>query len=237
MTEEMFREDATLRQMAATVQAVDAEGVVLDRTVSYPMGGGQPGDTGTLRLANGGAVQVTDTVYGTDGRIRHVVAADAAGALLPGTQVIGLLDWDRRYRHMRLHTCLHVLCGLVPGAVTGGNISDGKARLDFNLPEATLDKADLTERLNAVVSEDRPVRHFWISDDELAARPELVRTMSVKPPTGSGRVRVVQIDGIDLQPCGGTHVAGTAEIGAVRVTKIEKKGRMNRRVNIVLADA
>jgi misacylated tRNA(Ala) deacylase len=163
-----------------------------------------------------------------------VIPEDVA-ALTVGTAVTAMLDWDYRYRLMRMHTCMHLLCAVIPGAVTGGQISDGKARLDFDVPGDSLDKDEITARLNELTREGHGVEPRWISDDELAAKPELVRTMSVKPPTGAGRVRLLDIIGVDLQPCGGTHVRNTAEIGPVVVTKIENKGRQNRRVNIAFA--
>lgn len=231
MAEELFREDSYLKECEATVTGATAGGVTLDRTVFYPMGGGQPGDSGVLRLAEGVEVRVADTVKDKEtGDILHVLAE---GETPPpaGSKVTAVLDWNRRHRHMRIHSCLHLLCSLVPGAVTGGSVGDGKGRLDFDLEESP-DKEDLTARLNALIEADVPVVHSWITDEDLEANPEMVRTMSVKPPTGSGRVRVIDVDGVDLQPCGGTHVARTGEIGPVQVTKIEKKGRMNRRINV-----
>jgi misacylated tRNA(Ala) deacylase len=231
--EELFRQDSYLRECRAHVTGADAVGISLDRTVFYPTGGGQPGDTGHLRLADGSEVEIVDTRKGAaPGEILHV---PAPGSMLPpvGAEVIATIDWERRHRLMRMHTCLHLLCSLVSGDVTGGQISNGRGRLDFNLPpEANLDKTMLTEQLNRLVAEDRTVEPRWISDAELAAKPKLVRTMSVKPPSGQGQVRLLEIAGIDLQPCGGTHVRRTGEIGPVEVTKIESKGRMNKRVNI-----
>jgi misacylated tRNA(Ala) deacylase len=231
--EELFRQDSYLKQCAAKVTGADADGIRLDRTVFYPTGGGQPGDVGHLRLADGSRIEITDARKGAaPGEILHIVAE---GTALPaiGETVTAEIDWERRHRLMRMHTCLHLLCSLVAGDVTGGQISDGKGRLDFNLPpDAVLDKAALTDGLNRLVAEDRAVTPRWISDDELASKPELVRTMSVKPPSGQGQVRLLDIAGIDLQPCGGTHVSRTGEIGAVEITKIESKGKMNKRVNI-----
>lgn len=234
MTGELFRADPYARQCKATVIAVDEHGFQLDRTVFYPMGGGQPGDTGVLRRDDGSEVPIVDTRKGENaGEVFHV-PAEGAAALQPGETVSAEIDWERRHRLMRMHTCLHVLCAVVPGGVTGGSIRDGSGRLDFDLPDQLLDKEQITEQLNRVVAEDHPVRFRWITDEELTAKPDLVRTMSVKPPAGQGRVRLVEIDGVDLQPCGGTHLASTGEIGRVRVSKIEKKGKHNRRVNIVL---
>jgi misacylated tRNA(Ala) deacylase len=231
--EELFRQDSYLTQCVAKVTGADADGIRLDRTVFYPTGGGQPGDVGRLRLADGSAIEIIDTRKGAaPGEILHI---PADGSALPGigSEVTAEIDWERRHRLMRMHTCLHLLCSLIQGDVTGGQISDGKGRLDFNLPpEANLDKGTLTDGLNKLVTEDREVTPRWISDEELAATPELVRTMSVKPPSGQGKVRLLDIAGVDLQPCGGTHVRRTGEIGAVEVTKIESKGKMNKRVNV-----
>ena len=236
MTEEVFRQDAYAKSCAARIAAVDEAGVRLDRTVFYPLGGGQPGDTGELVLDDGGTVRIVDTRKGeAPGEIVHVPEAPVDPGLA-GCGVTARIDWERRHRLMRMHTCLHLLCSLVPAPVTGGSVRDGSGRLDFDLPESTLDKADLTDRLNRLVAEDHPVTPRWISEEELDANPSLVRTMSVAPPRGQGRVRVLDIAGVDLQPCGGTHVASSGEIGRVRVTKIEKKGRQNRRVTVALED-
>ena len=234
MTEAVFRQDAYARSCAARITAVDEAGVRLDRTVFYPLGGGQPGDTGELVLDEGIAMRIVDTRKGAaPGEIVHVPEG-TVDPVLAGSGVTARIDWERRHRLMRMHTCLHLLCSLVPAPVTGGSVRDGSGRLDFDLPESTLDKADLTDRLNRLVAEDHPVTPRWISEEELDANPSLVRTMSVAPPRGHGRVRVLDIAGVDLQPCGGTHVASTGEIGRVRVTKIEKKGRQNRRVTVAL---
>jgi len=230
----LFREDAYARSCPALVTAVDERGIRLDRTVFYPTGGGQPGDVGLLRRADGGTVGIVDTLKGA--AADEVVHVPAAGATLPavGEAVTAEIDWPRRHRLMRMHSCLHLLSAVIPGAVTGGQVSDGKGRLDFNLPETTLEKAHIEAEINRLIEEDHPVRPRWITDEELAARPELVRTMSVKPPMGQGRVRLLEIEGVDLQPCGGTHVARTGEIGPVEVVKIESKGKQNRRVNLAL---
>jgi misacylated tRNA(Ala) deacylase len=236
MTEEIFRTDAYARSCDATVVAAGPDGIVLDRTVFYPEGGGQPGDTGVLRLADGREIAITDTRKGDNG-VRHLPAHDAA-LPAPGETVTAEIDWERRHRLMRMHTCMHLLLACIDADVTGGQVGDGKGRVDFNLPDPTIDKAALEAALNRLIAEDHPVAPEWITDDEMAARPELVRTMSVKPPTGTGRVRLVRIgDGVDLQPCGGTHVARTGEIGPVTVGKIENKGRQNRRINLRFADA
>ena len=231
--EAVFRDDAYARSCQATVTAVGERGIALDRTVFYPTGGGQPGDTGMLRW-EGGETRIVETAKG-DGP-DEVLHIPEPGAALPprGAEVTAEIDWERRYRLMRAHTCLHLLCAVVPGAVTGGSVGEAKGRLDFDLPEPTLDKERIEAALNGLVADDRPVRASWISDAELAAQPDLVRTMSVTPPAGQGRVRVLSVEGADLQPCGGTHVRATGEIGPVRLGKIEKKGRQNRRINVVL---
>lgn len=263
MTEELFREDAYLRRCEAEVlEAVmtpSGPGVVLNRTVFYPEGGGQPGDTGILTPAAGapsgarpdassgassdaplGAAPpaaswaVADTRKGETGIVHRL--AEGAEAPAPGTRVTAEIDWDRRHKLMRMHSAMHLVCALVEGDVTGGQVGAEKSRLDFNLPDTQIDKEALTARLNALVEADRPLAARWISDDELAQQPELVRTMSVKPPSGSGRVRLMEIEGADLQPCGGTHVKSTGEIGRLRVGKVENKGRMNRRINIHFAE-
>ena len=230
----IFRDDAYARSCPAVVTAVDERGIRLDNTVFYPTGGGQPGDIGVLRRASGD-IAIVDTIKGP--APDEVIHVPAPGSALPaiGESVTAELDWARRHRLMRMHTCLHLLCAVVPGAVTGGQISDGKARLDFDVPGATLDKDEITTKLNALIQADHAVTPRWITDEELAAHPELVRTMTVKPPSGQGRVRLLDIGGVDLQPCGGTHVRRTGEIGAVAVAKIENKGKQNRRVNIVFA--
>jgi misacylated tRNA(Ala) deacylase len=235
MTEELFRQDAYLKSCTARVTAIDESGIRLDRTVFYPTGGGQPGDTGTLRRADGSVIAIADTRKGREhGDIVHV---PAAGQPLPavGEEVTAELDWERRYRHMRMHTSLHLLCAAVPAGVTGGQIGDQRSRLDFDVGEMTLDKTAIAEKVNALIAANHSVVPRWISDDELAAKPELVRTMSVKPPTGHGQVRLLDIAGVDLQPCGGTHVSTTGEIGPIVVEKIENKGKRNRRVVIALA--
>jgi misacylated tRNA(Ala) deacylase len=239
MTEELFREDSTLRECSATVLALDEGGVILDRTVFYPLGGGQAGDAGVLRLADGRSVAIADARKSKlhPGAVLHVLPPDAdLSPLVPGTCVIAQIDWPRRHRHMRFHTSTHLLCALVPHPVDGCSITADYARLDFHMTEP-LDKESLTAGLARLVSEAHAVSHHWISEAELDANPGLVRSMSVQPPRGLGRVRVLEIDGVDLQPCGGTHVGNTAEIGAVVVTKIEKKSAMTRRVVLGFAES
>jgi misacylated tRNA(Ala) deacylase len=236
MTELLFRDDAYLRGCAARVVSVDERGIRLDRTVFYPEGGGQPGDTGVLRPASGETVAIANTLKGAAAdEVIHVPAAGAP-ALAVGDTVAAEIDWARRHRLMRMHTCLHLLCAVVPGAVSGGQVSDGRGRLDFDVPGSSLDKEAIAAGINKLIAEGHAATPRWIGDDELAARPELVRTMSVKPPSGAGRVRLIEIAGVDLQPCGGTHVRNTAEIGPVAVAKIENKGRQNRRVNIAFVE-
>ena len=236
MTEMVFRDDAYARSCTAHVVAVDERGIRLDRTVFYPTGGGQPGDIGTLRLASGETIAIVDAVKGD--AADEVIHVPAPGAPLPspGSELTAEIDWERRYRLMRMHSCLHLLCAVVPGAVTGGQVSDGRGRLDFDVPGASLDKEAIAARLNELIAAGHEVTPRWITDEELETRPELVRTMSVKPPVGAGRVRLMEVAGIDLQPCGGTHIRNTAEIGPVVIGKIENKGRQNRRINIAFAE-
>jgi len=237
--EQIFREDAYERSCEATVVAADQNGIRLDRTVFYPMGGGQPGDQGRLCLAasdGGGEVAIVDTRKGEEQEEVLHIAQEGAALPAPGARVTAEIDWERRYRLMRMHTCLHLLCAVIPGEVTGGQISDGKGRLDFNLPDTKPEKEQVTAALNRLIEEDHEVLPRWISDRELESNPGLVRTMSVKPPMGTGSVRVLDIAGVDLQPCGGTHVRHTGEIGRVKVAKIESKGRQNRRVVIAFDD-
>ncbi len=238
MTEEIFRRDPYAKSCEAEIIAVDDKGVRLDCTVFYPTGGGQPGDRGVLEAVDGGdVIRIVDTVKAeADDEIVHITEEPVSPGRV-GTKVRAVIDWERRYRLMRTHTLLHLLCALIPAGVTGGSVREGTGRLDFDLPESTLDKEQLTAALNRLVEENHSVKPRWISASELEAQPELVRTMSVKPPVGRGEVRLVDIEGVDLQPCGGTHVASTGEIGPVRITKIEKKGKHNRRVNVALSDS
>jgi misacylated tRNA(Ala) deacylase len=234
MTEELFREDAFARQCDASVVGLAPDGVRLDRTVFYCTGGGQPGDRGRLVQADGGALEVVDTVKAAEGIVHRL----AEGSALPplGTELRAEIDWGRRYRLMRMHSAMHLLCRAVDCPVTGGQVGEARSRLDFDAGDAGLDKGAIAAKLAQWIADDRPIRHFWIEAEELAARPELVRTMSVRPPTTGGRVRLVEIEDLDLQACGGTHVRSTGEIGKLEVGKIENKGRQNRRVNLILAD-
>ena len=232
MTTELFRDDSYLQSCDATVTGVGDRSVFVDQTVFYPLGGGQPGDTGTLRW-DGGEARIVDTRY-VDGGIGHIVE-EGADVPAVGTAVELTIDWGRRYRHMRMHTAMHLLGSILLYPVTGGNISAEKSRLDFDM-EDTVDKEAVGAALARLVDEDHAVSCRWISEEELDANPELVRTMSVQPPRGKGSIRLLEIAGVDLQPCGGTHLRSTAEVGAVRIGKVEKKGRQNRRVNIHLDD-
>ena len=238
MTEELFREDATLLACEATVLSADEAGVVLDRTVFYPLGGGQAGDTGKLVTESGVMLAVADTRKHKElpGVIVHLPAAGAdLQAFAPGTRVTAQVDEARRQAHRRFHTATHLLCALVPHPVDGCSITAGYARLDFHMNEP-LDKEALSAGIARLVAAAHPVRHRWISEAELDANPQLVRSMSVQPPRGQGRIRVLEIEGVDLQPCGGTHVGNTAEVGNVVVTKIEKKSAMTRRVVLGFAE-
>jgi len=238
MTERLFLADAALREAAATVIASGPEGIVLDRTVFYARAGGQPGDAGALRW-DGGETPITEAVKGEGEAIRHLPAADAK-LPPPGAHVAAVLDWARRDAHMRMHTSLHLLCAVLPGAaVTGGQIGAEKSRLDFDLPDPPAREA-IETALAALVAGDHPVAAEWVDENVLDDNPGLVRTLSVKPPRGTGRLRLVRIGAgdppIDLQPCGGTHVARTGLIGAVRVVRMESKGRQNRRVVLAFAE-
>ncbi len=236
-TELLFRNDAYLTETPATVVAINERGgIELDRTVFYATGGGQPGDAGVLVRNDGTEIVIGTAIYNPEdkSRILHVPLEGQAVPVV-GDTVTAKLDWERRLKRMRIHTALHLLSVVLPYPVTGGAIGDGDGRLDFDIPEGGLDKAELTEKLTALVAKNAAISERWITDEELDANPGLVKTMSVKPPRGSGRVRLVSIEGIDLQPCGGTHVRNTSEIGAVAVTDVEKKGKQNRRVRIALA--
>jgi len=237
MTEFVFREDSYARTLPVTVTAVTPEGgIVLDRTIFYATSGGQPGDTGYLERANGERIPITGTIHpdGDKTAISHVPAADAPAPEV-GEALTALIDWERRYKLMRIHTALHLLSVVFPFAVTGGSVGEDKGRLDFDMPEVPENLGELEAELNAMVAGNHGVSTEWITDAELAANPGLVKTMKVKPPMGQGRVRLVRIGDIDLQPCGGTHVANTREIGPLKLGKIEKKGAINRRVTVLFA--
>ncbi len=235
-TECLFRDDSYLKSCEARVLALTEQGgIMLDRTVFYATSGGQPGDSGTLTTSDGVTVPIATAVY-TDAaktEIAHVPTPNAP-TLKIGDQVTAAIDWDKRYARMRMHTALHLLSAVLPYAVTGGSVGEAESRLDFDIPEAGLDKDDITAKVNAMIAGNAAVTARWISDEELDANSGLVKTMSVKRPMGTGRVRLIEIAGLDLQPCGGTHVSATAEIGKVQVTQIEKKGKQNRRVRLAL---
>lgn len=232
MTELVFRDDVYARQCKARVVEVNERGgIILERTNFYATGGGQPGDCGELTIEGGDTCPIATTIYDSDKRIVHVAPE---GSTLPavGSMVTCQLNWDIRFAHMRMHTALHLLSVVVPYPVTGGQIGAERGRLDFNIPEGGLDKFEITAELNRLIQGNHDVSDSWISDEELLANPELVKTMAVKPPMGTGKVRLVKIGEVDLQPCGGTHVANTSEIGEVFIAKIENKGGKNRRVRV-----
>lgn len=236
-TDCLFREDSYLKDCEARVVGLtDQGGIVLDRTVFYATSGGQPGDTGTLTTASGAAIPISTAVY-TDPAKTEIAHVPAPGSAAPniGDTVIAAIDWDKRYARMRMHTALHLLSAVLPYAVTGGSVGESESRLDFDIPEAGLDKDAITAKVTEMIATNAAVTSRWITDAELEANPGLVKTMSVKPPMGTGRVRLIEIANLDLQPCGGTHVRTTGEIGSVRVTQIEKKGKQNRRVRLALA--
>jgi misacylated tRNA(Ala) deacylase len=234
-TAPLFRDDAYLREASAKVLSADLRGIALDRTVFYPQGGGQPGDQGELLLEGGRSVPIVNAIYDSDRKAILHVPAEGAALPEPGASVVARIDWSRRYGRMRAHTALHLLSVVLPYPVTGGSVGDAEGRLDFDC-EAPLEKAEVERKLNELIALDARVSQRWITDEELAANSALVKTMSVKPPTGTGRVRLVAIENLDLQPCGGTHVARTGEIGRASVSQIEKKGRINRRVRLVLTE-
>lgn len=240
-TQLLFREDPYLANSTATVVEITAEGhVILDKTIFYPMGGGQPGDQGQLNTSIGDSLKIVDTQW-LDPDKRFVVhqldhEASATPSLRAGDTVQLCLNWELRYRRMRVHTALHLLSVVLPYPVTGGSIGEGEGRLDFDIPNSALDKNEITQQLQALVNQDASIRVRWFTDSELEANPDLVKTLSVQPPKGSGQIRLIDIEGLDLQPCGGTHLKSTSEIGDIWVRKIEKKGKQNRRVRVQLAD-
>ncbi len=245
MTIELFREDAYLSDCEARVIAIasvaesaaaseQAVGVVVDQTVFYPEGGGQPGDTGALIRADGSRVAITDTRKNAAGEHLHIIGGSETAPEV-GEAITLEIHWPRRHRLMRMHSCMHMLCAAIPAPVTGGSIRDGSARLDFYLPEPP-NKQALEDTLNRLIEADHPMRLRWISEAEMAQQSDLIRTMSVKPPSGAGKVRLVEFQGADLQPCGGTHVKSSAEIGAVRVQSIKSKGKQNRRIIVEFAE-
>ncbi len=237
MTQFVFRSDSYLKTLPATVTEIGADGGIgLDRTIFYAASGGQPNDTGRIVGADGRAVPIVNVIHpeGDKTRIMHV-PAEGAPPLVVGDMVTLEIDWDRRYRLMRMHTALHLLSVVFPFPVTGGSVGEDKGRLDFDMPEMPDNLPELEARLNAMVAGRHAVTQEWITDAEMAANPGLIKTMKVKPPMGQGRVRLIRIGDVDLQPCGGTHVANTSEIGPLKLGKIEKKGAQNRRVALLFA--
>lgn len=237
MTEPLYRQDAYVRDAQSVVTGHTEEGgIIVEPALFYPTGGGQPGDSGWLEW-DGRRLAIATTVKGEDGA-SILVPAEPEALPPKGAHVMQVLDWERRHKHMRVHTALHLLSVVVPLPVTGGSIGAGTGRLDFKMPEPPQDLQVLEESLNRLIDRDLPVTEGWISEDELDANPGLVKTMSVQPPRGAGRIRLVRIgtgtEQVDLQPCGGTHVARTGEIGTVRFGKVQNKGKQNRRINITL---
>jgi len=236
-TVELYLEDAYTRACDTRVSRIDPRGIQLEHTPFYAQGGGQPGDRGLLSFADGRRIQIASTVRDRDsGEIVHVAVDGTSVEVAAGEDVTASIDWELRYAHMRCHTCLHLVCALVPYPVTGGSVRAGSGRLDFDVPQPILDKEALTEQLNQLIGRNAALTTESISEDELRARPELVRTLEVGPPARDGRIRLVRIDGIDLQPCGGSHLRRTGEVGRARVVKIEKKGRQNRRVEVAIEE-
>ncbi len=237
MTEFVFREDAYAKTLPVSVTAVTPDGgIVLDRTIFYATSGGQPGDTGYLERGSGARIPIIGTIHpdGDKSVVVHLPAQDAPKPEVHET-LTAAIDWERRYKLMRMHTALHLLSVVFPFAVTGGSVGEDKGRLDFDMPEVPENLAEIEAQLNALVGGDHDVTTEWITDAELEANPGLVKTMKVKPPMGQGKVRLVRIGDVDLQPCGGTHVANTREIGPLKLGKIEKKGAINRRVSLLFA--
>lgn len=232
----LFYKDAYQKSCDATVTHSENGQVRLDQTLFYPTGGGQPGDSGWLELSDGTKSKILEARKGENHEDVVLHLEEGANAPQVGDNVTAFLDWDRRYAHMKIHSCLHLLCASVVGDVTGGQISDVKGRLDFNLPDTAIDKAALEEKINQLISENHPITQDWISDEKLDNNPSMVRTMSVKPPRGSGKIRLVKIgEDVDLQPCGGTHVKSTGEIGPIKIGKVENKGKQNRRISLTFA--
>jgi misacylated tRNA(Ala) deacylase len=236
-TELLFRDDAYLKTASARVLTASERGIELDRTIFYPLGGGQAGDSGTFTRAGGATLLINDTRKGADAHSVLHLAAPGSELPQPGETVTLAIDWPRRYRLMRLHTALHLMSCVIVAPVTGGNITPDKARLDFDIDLSLLNAARIESETNALIAAGVATETAWITDAELDTQPELVKTMSVQPPRGAGRVRLLKIPGIDLQPCGGTHVANVAEIGGIRVLKIRSEGKHNKRVEIALTES
>tara|TARA_Y100000780_G_scaffold85286_1_gene77296 strand:- start:729 stop:1418 length:690 start_codon:yes stop_codon:yes gene_type:complete len=228
----LFIEDSYLKDFDATILNIDSNKIILDRTAFYAKSGGQPGDIGKITL-NGKEINIIDTVYDNKQNILHV--CENSNDLKIDEKIKGKINWEIRYKHMRMHTALHLLCSLIPYDVTGGQISYEKSRLDFNADDK-IEKEEIENKINQLVKDDHEISYQWITLEELDNEPDLVRTMSVKPPRTNNKIRLVKIGSIDLQPCGGTHVKKTKEIGNIRIGKIENKGKMNRRVNLSISD-
>tara|TARA_B100000029_G_scaffold447564_1_gene469423 strand:- start:3329 stop:4018 length:690 start_codon:yes stop_codon:yes gene_type:complete len=228
----LFLEDAYLKECETVAVKIENNGIILKDTVFYAKSGGQPGDNGRL-LINNNEITVIDTVYNPEKNITHV--CENISNIKIGDKITAKIDWNQRFIHMRMHSALHLLCSLVPYGVTGGQISKEKSRLDFNA-EDKMDRGKIEDEINKLVEQDHEISYQWITNEELDQKPELVRTMSVKPPKTNNKIRLVKIGSIDLQPCGGTHVKSTKEIGPIKISKIENKGKMNKRVNLVLND-
>ena len=228
----LFIEDSYLKDFDATILNINSNKIILDRTAFYAKSGGQPGDIGKITL-NGKEINIIDTVYDNKQNILHV--CENSNDLKIDEKIKGKINWEIRYKHMRMHTALHLLCSLIPYDVTGGQISYEKSRLDFNADDK-IEKEEIENKINQLVKDDHEISYQWITLEELDNQPDLVRTMSVKPPRTNNKIRLVKIGSIDLQPCGGTHVKRTKEIGNIRIGKIENKGKMNRRVNLSISD-
>ena len=235
MTNAIFNQEPYLKQLNTRIKSIEGDWIELEETIFYPNGGGQPGDRGEVHC-NDKKLAIIDTRKGSSaGVILHQLETENHDLCI-GSEVSLYLDWPRRYRHMRMHTSLHLLCSLIPKGVTGGSVGELKSRLDFDLGDHTVDKEGLTDAINKLIEQNLDVSTQWITDQELDSNPELVRTMSVQPPRGLGKVRMVRVDGVDYQPCGGTHVANTGEIGRLKIGKIENKGKRNRRIHLLLDD-
>ena len=236
MTEKLFYQDSYQKTHSSHVAAVIDSGVVLESTIFYPLGGGQPGDTGKMSV-NGVDYQITDTRYAEDrNSIVHFLFDDDLSSIKVGDEVELELDWQRRHRLMRMHTSMHLMCHLIPVQATGGSVGETESRIDFDLQGLEVDKADLTQRMNELINNDLPVTIGSITEGELDQNPGLVRTMSVQPPRGQGTVRTINIENTDFQPCGGTHVKSTGEIGEVVITKLKNKGKQNKRISLALVN-
>lgn len=236
MTEKTFYQDSYQNTHTSRVVAVNDDGVILDSTIFYPLGGGQPGDTGKMSV-NGVDYQITDTQYAEDRKsIVHFLSGDDLSSIKVGDEAELTLDWQRRHRLMRMHTSMHLMCHLIPAQATGGSVGETESRIDFDLQGLEVDKADLTQRMNELINNDLPVTIGSITEEELDQNPGLVRTMSVQPPRGQGTVRTINIENTDFQPCGGTHVKSTGEIGEVVITKLKNKGKQNKRISLALVN-